>query len=151
MSGAVDGLLRRIQQQYGGLIELCVPGVQYRDWCAVVDALVRDRYRMTLSTAGEPVPVRTPPEKEFTDGERVDHLLKVRVGRQRWTTQFYSASLIDFQGDPEELRTTSDLDDLREFGRLLHRSTGRRTVLVPETLDPESVEPYLEFGRPGMP
>ncbi|MEU7610479.1 hypothetical protein [Micromonospora sp. NPDC049204] len=72
--------------------------------------------------------------------------LHVRVGRQLWTTQFYSTSLVDFQGDPLAVTTKADLDDVEKFMVVISRATGKTARFIPESLDPQKTRSYLEVG-----
>jgi hypothetical protein len=79
----------------------------------------------------------------FADGDENAFSMSISVGRQMWTTHFYSTSLIEFQGDPRDILNNSDVEDVKRFMQKIADATGRAVRLVPETFDYEGAATYM--------
>jgi hypothetical protein len=142
-------LLRRLEMQEDSLIEVFVSSTSYEQWVAVTKGLAAAGYPLTMKHFDSTVPVDLTPAM-FNEGEEVDFLLSVQVGQQSWTTQFYSSTLIDFQGDPRCVLTESDIADIVEFMRVIAAAIGRTVCLSPETLDYENAPAYMRVDAYGV-
>jgi hypothetical protein len=131
--------------QEGGLIEVFLFPSLYEDWLAVFDVLIESDYLVTLKRRGIVVAPSISREM-FTDGEAIDFLLEVVVGRQLWTSHLYSASLVDFQGDPREVTLSSDIDDLVGFMQVVADAVCRPVKLVSETLNYEDAVAWITIN-----
>lgn len=135
-------LLRHLSAQEGGLVEIAITGTVYDDWVNAVRGLASAGYAMVLKQYEEPVPLLIAPSF-FTDGEEIAYTLVVTAGRQLWTTQFYSTSLLDFQGDPCDIADSKDIQDVMDFMQVIANSTRREVRMIPETLDYEGAVAYI--------
>jgi hypothetical protein len=140
-----DEILRHLASQGGGLIEVYVRDTTAADWADAVARLVAEGYPVSLTWRGDSVPVRVTDEM-FADEEETPWMLRVQVGAQDWTTVMYESSMIDFQGNPEPVARKDDLDEVRKFMSTLVRATGKTAILIPESLDIDTVTPFLEIG-----
>jgi hypothetical protein len=141
----VDRILHDITLQRGGLLEIYVFDTTIEDWRAVVEFLLQPSMNSSFTRQGAPVsgPIS---ESMFNDGESVDYLLNVNVGDQLWTTNLYSIENVDFQGSPHDVNSSESIDLLVKFMHSLRSVTGKRVVLIPESVYPKDVEPYIEVG-----
>lgn len=133
----------RIAQNPEDLLEIYVLDTTYEDWRVLIEGLQQRGYLQMFTKKGLEVPLQITPGM-FTDGEQVDYLIKLNVGSQLWTSGFYSAGAIDFQGSANEVSSQQELTELIAFMTAIHELTGRRVLLLPETLTPESARPYVE-------
>ncbi|MDQ0696292.1 hypothetical protein [Streptomyces sp. W4I9-2] len=141
-------LLQFLEMQEDSLIEVFVTSVSYKHWVATIEGLAADGFILRMKHFESDVPVVLDPAM-FNEGDNVDYLLSVEVGRQSWTTQFYSSTLIDFQGDPLGIRTEKDVADVVKFMRVISKATGRRVSLSSETLDYANATAYMTVGAHG--
>ncbi len=135
--------------QEDSLIEVFVNSTSYEQWVATVMGLTAAGYPLAMKRLDSTVPVALS-RAMFNEGEEVDYLLSVQVGQQLWTTQFYSSTLIDFQGDPRCILTESDIADTVEFMRVIAVATRRTVSLSPETLDYENATAYIRVDAYGV-
>ncbi|MFF0010865.1 hypothetical protein [Streptomyces sp. NPDC005374] len=135
-------LLQRLEMQEDSLIEVFVTSASYGQWVAVLEGLAAGGFILRMKHFDSDVPVDINPAM-FNEGDNVDYLLSVQVGRQSWTTQFYSSTLIDFQGDPRGIRTEKDVADVAEFMRVISEATGQTVCLSSETLDYANATAYM--------
>jgi hypothetical protein len=145
-NGDGAAILADIARQGGGLLEVCVLDATIEDWAHVVSDLTRLGFDLEITREGlsQELVIN---ETLFTEGEESEWLMKLRLGRQCWTTGFYSKSMIDFQGDPECVTSLQDLEDLLTLMRSLFSSVGKRVILIPETVHPTRVLPYVTVDR----
>lgn len=139
-----ESVLDALSSQGGGLIEIYVFDTTYDDWVRVMEALQRAELVASMVEIGDDTPVEFGPE--LFDTDEAGYRLTVHLAGETWTTNFFDVGSIDFQGDPREVASAEDLRELVRFMTLIRDATGRRVVLVPETLEPESVEPYLAIS-----
>jgi hypothetical protein len=137
-----DEILDALAVQVGGLIEIYVLETSYDDWFRVLVGLNTFGYEVTLRDAVTEMPTSLNRQMFETEGDAV-YQLSISMGRQIWTSSLASLCAIDLQGDPRDVRTRSDLDDVFRLLQLLNKITGKRVILVPETLEPTMVAPYL--------
>jgi hypothetical protein len=140
-----DELFERISRDPDALLEIYVLGSTFEDWRRTLEGLDQYGYVESLSRRGAVVPLEVAPEM-FTEGEQVDYLLRLKIGDQVWTSGLYSSTMIDFQCDARDVRSTRDLADIADFMSAIRKLLGKRVILVPETLTPESTSPYLEIA-----
>jgi hypothetical protein len=140
-----DSILAEIAAQDGGLLEVCVLDACLEDWKRAIAGLADLGFVSEFTRAGVTTELVVRPEM-FSDGDDVSFFLKLVIGRQNWTTGFYSEHVIDFQGDPGEVVSAVDLEDTLRLMNTLHESVGKRVILVPESLQPDRVQPYLAIG-----
>ncbi|MFD6446786.1 hypothetical protein ACFWEJ_16895 [Promicromonospora sp. NPDC060204] len=143
-------LLHCLEMQEDSLIEVFVTSASYEQWVAAIEGLTAGGFILGMKHHDSDVPVDLDPEM-FNEGDSVDYLLSVQVGRQSWTTQFYSLTLIDFQGDPRSVRTERDIADVAEFMRVISEATGRAVSLSSETLDYANATAYMTVTANGAP
>lgn len=123
-------------------MEIWATGASYQGWQQVLSSLLASGYEISLTENGVPVSISLDMDM-FSEELDVAYCLEVLVGGQVWTTQFFSTSVIDFQGSPELIRTDEDLDAIMEFMRDIARFSHRSVIFIPETLDAEGVGRYL--------
>ena len=135
-------LLQCLEIQEDSLIEVFVTPASYEQWVAAIEGLAAGGFILGMKHFDTDVPVDLNPTM-FNEGDDVDYLLSVQVGRQSWTTQFYSSTLIDFQGDPRGIRTEKDVADVAEFMRVISEATRQTVSLSSETLDYANATAYI--------
>jgi hypothetical protein len=138
-----DTILAAMALEDGALIEIYVFDTTADDWRRVVDRLAAEGRIESFTLSGEEMP----PESVNLFQEEPSLAMSVRVGSGLWTTSFHDPTEIDLQGDPREVRDHTDLERIRDFMRQLHKITGRRVVLVTETLSPRETTPYLTVAE----
>ncbi|WP_031514941.1 hypothetical protein [Streptomyces sp. NRRL F-5123] len=143
-------LLQFLKMQEDSLIEVFVTSASYEQWVAAIEGLAVGGFILGMKHFDSDVPVDLNPEM-FNEGDNVDYLLSVQVGRQSWTTQFYSSTLIDFQGDPRSIHTEKDVADVVEFMRVISEATGQTVHLSSETLDYANATAYMTVAANGAP
>lgn len=136
-------LLADLAVQAGGLVEIYVLETTVEDWRRVAGMLREPTFAATMTHAGTSTEVCVLDDM-FTEGERLEYRLELRIGEQVWTTGFYGPDAIDFQGDPRDITSAGALEAVVDFMRALHDVTGKRVILVPETLRPHEVRPYVQ-------
>ena len=136
-------VLGSLSTQHGGLIEVCVFDTTYNDWFRVVEALRHAGLVVSMVEINDDAPVEFGPELFDSNA---DYRLTLHVGEQTWTTNFFDVGSIDFQGDPREVISSKNLREVTRFMTLIRDATSRQVVLIPETLDPRNVKPYLTIS-----
>jgi len=139
---SMGDLLERLAMQDGALIEVCVTSASYEKWVATVEALAAKGFSLLIEQDDVAVPTVVTIDM-FTRPDDISFALSVAVGRQCWTTGFYSPSLIDFQGEPRDIFEASDVEDVREFMQVIADATGQAVRMIPETLNYETAPAYL--------
>jgi hypothetical protein len=137
-----DEILDALAAQVGGLIEIYVLGTSYDDWSRVLVGLHTFGHEVSLRDALTEMPAKLN-RRMFDAEDDAAYQLSISIGSQIWTSSLASLSAIDLQGDPRDVRSRSDLDDVFRLLRLLNKITGKPAILVPETLEPAMVRPYL--------
>jgi hypothetical protein len=137
-----QGILEALKAQEGGLIEIYVLGASFDNWRRALNAIMSLEGQVSLidSETGSPAPLS---REMFGEVGGARYSLAISIRGQNWTSTFPSESAIDLQGDPREVRTLDDLETVVELMRILNLATEKRVILVPETVDPEAVDPYL--------
>lgn len=135
-------LLDQLALQAGGLIEIYVLGASYDDWLRAVDALREARFDVSFTELQTDTPVDFGP-RIFDRECDIEYRLSIRVGDQLWTSSMYSIDVIDLQGDPRDVTEAEDLAEIIRLMRCLNHAVSKSVILVPETLEPASVQPYL--------
>ena len=141
----LSSVLARIMDDEGSLIEVYVLDASVSDWQRVLEYVQRAGYEVSLFRSGQPVPVKIYPGMFSATGDHNYHL-RMLVGGQHWWTGFYDDDVVSFHGDPRDITSVSDLTVVLDFMRGLHSVTGKRVILVPGTLNPKGVNPYLEVS-----
>lgn len=131
-------LLAQMRHQDGGLIELYVFESGFEGWRRFVDELSSVGLGAVVATIGGGAPVEFGPH--VFDGE---HAMTIRLGGQVWTSTLHETNTIELQGDPRDVTTDQDLADISRLMSILHQATGKRVILVAESLEPEKLQPYL--------
>ncbi|MET9656721.1 hypothetical protein [Streptomyces sp. NPDC006510] len=133
-------LLAQIRMQEGGLIEIYVLGTGADEWRRVLDAISRgvNKFSILDLESGSPVEI----SEVRLSGDPGCRLI-IQIAGQNWSTDFYSVEFVDFQGDPRDVRSDDDLVRIIHFMSLLSEVTGKRAILLPETMVPEETSPYL--------
>ncbi|MER8060198.1 MULTISPECIES: hypothetical protein [unclassified Streptomyces] len=137
-----DEILEALAAQVGGLIEIYVLGTSYDDWFRVLVRLHTFGYEVSLRDALTEMPANLN-RRMFDAEDDAAYELSISIGSQIWTSSLASLSAIDLQGDPRDVRSRSDLDDVFRLLQILSKITGKRAILVPETLELTMVRPYL--------
>lgn len=133
-------LLNEFAVQAGGLIEIYAAGTDRDGWLRAFRALREAGYPVVVTdNESGAVAVGSQMFEEFNGRYSV----AVSVGRQIWTATMHAPDVIDLQGDPRDVTSSGDLDDVLQLMRRLHEALGRPVILVPETLNYESIEPYV--------
>jgi hypothetical protein len=132
----------------GGLLEIYVFGTDVDDWRRVLDRLARSGYVHSLTKEDVPIGVEDW-DPLFNEDHDTPYRLELSVGGQAWTTGFYSEEFIDFQCGRSDVQDVDDIFAILSLMRLLHAATERHVVLIPETVRPEEVKPYLEIRAGG--
>lgn len=140
-----DSVLARLGGQEGGLIEIYAFESDVSAWAAVVEE-IRGRGDLLSFKRAEVETVPVVSEDIFSDAGSGECVMTFTVSSQTWTTSFFSAEQIDFQGDPREVRTVAEVEAIYEFMTRIAAHTRRPVVLVPESLHPEKSRPYLRVG-----
>ena len=139
----VHDILAELSVQDGGLIEVYVFDTDASEWWRVLERFAEKGFLAGFTRAGEPASLDEGPGVFDESG---DNLLTLRIGEQTWTSMLLDESRIEFQGEPDEVRTVEDLKLVVEFLEMIHETTGKQVVLVPETMHPENTKPYLVIG-----
>ncbi|QMU70029.1 hypothetical protein [Streptacidiphilus sp. P02-A3a] len=140
-----DAFLWLMEAQGGALIEVCVTSASYDEWVATFDALVAKGFPLLVKRCDVAIPPVITTDM-FADGDENSFVMSVEIGRQLWTTNFYSVSLIDFQGSPRDILDNSDIEDARGFMQVIANATGRTVRMVPETFNYETEVAYMLVG-----
>jgi len=137
-----DEILDALSVQVGGLIEVYIFGTTYDDWFRVLVGLKAFGCEVSLrdSLTENPVSLN---RHMFDADDDAAYGISISVGSQIWTSGLPSLSVIDLQGDPRDVRSRSDLDDVIRVMRQLNKITGKQVILIPETVRPTMVRPYL--------
>ncbi len=128
--------------QSGALVEVCATSATAEEWDAVVRALVAKGFAVTVRRCDAVIPSFIGMDM-FASGSEDSFVMSVEIGRQVWTTNFYSPSLIDFQGDPRDIGNDSDIEDVRQFMQVIADAIGRAVRMVPETFNYETGVAYM--------
>ncbi|MCC9311893.1 hypothetical protein LN042_33345 [Kitasatospora sp. RB6PN24] len=133
-------ILAQIRLQEGGLIEIYVLGTGIEEWRHVLDSIekIGISFSVLNLASGSSVAIS---DIDLTGNQ--GHRLTIHTGRLDWSTDFYSTEMVDFQGDPRDVRSNDDLVSIIRFMSVLAEATGKRAILVPETMFPEETSPYL--------
>lgn len=134
-------ILRDLALQRGGLVEIYVLGAGYEGWRRAIEALAAEQFELRIVKRESGSAIEFGPHLFAASGS-ADYSLSIRVESQVWTSTFSNAESIEFQGDPCDIASWSDLEQVIRLMRILHYSTGKRVIFVPETLDPEVVKTY---------
>lgn len=125
------------------LLEIYILNGSAASWTSVLNHLELAGYAFALKRDGTPIEA-SEWRPIFQYDQPSPYHLAVTIGRQEWTTGFYSSEFIDFQCNAEGIRSVHDIELIREFMGILFHSTGQRVILVPETLHPNKTRPLLE-------
>ncbi len=143
MSGAeYAAVLRDLALQSGGLVELYVLGAGYEGWRRAVESLHAEAYELRIVQRESGSPADFGPELFAVPGA-ADYSLSIQIDNQVWTSTFPTAESIELQGDPRDIISPRDLEQVLRLMRILNSATGKRVILVSETLDPVAVTPYI--------
>lgn len=135
-------VLDRIKVNRGDLLEVCIPDSSYEDWKHAVAAIASSKAESSIVGPNGKIPVQIFP-RIFSEDFQLDYLMTVKLGRQVLTTRFYSEDLVDFQATVDRVENLEDLNDLCGFMEVIQKATGKRTILIAESIDPYGVKPYV--------
>lgn len=133
--------------QGGGLVEICVFDTTYEDWVKVLDGLGRAGFQVRIDDIESGVPAVLSAEL-FGDGADVTAVASVSVDDQVWTAPLAETDTVQLQGDPGDIGTEVELNRVIAFMEVIGRAIAKPVSLIPETVNPRAVEPYLTVGQP---
>ena len=101
------------------------------DWQTISDFL-RTSYELKYSIDGDVKPFPKSASEVFNQRAHANTLLNFHVGKILFACHFFSPEEIEFDVDPREIRSQSDLDLLLKFMRLTANCISKIIVLTPE-------------------
>lgn len=135
-------IIHSMSQEGGGLIEIYVLCTSADDWRRTVEWMREENLIDSFTYMDEEVPAQVTSDL-FEENGDTSFQMAIQIGRQVWTTGFYSSTEIDFQGDPRSIRSVEDLVQIVDFMKGLSQVMSKRVVLVSETVDPANAKPYI--------
>lgn len=137
-------ILQALRLQDGGLVEIYVLRTRYADWRQAVESLQRHDYAIELVQLETGESVDFGPQL-FGGSDEVNYRLKLHLEGQVWTSNFFSTEYIDLQGDPRDITSVNDINNVVELMKYLNAATAKSVIFVAETLEPESIRPYISI------
>ncbi|WP_156094877.1 hypothetical protein [Nocardia lijiangensis] len=139
-------VLRRIAAD-GGLVEVVAHGTSWSDWNTLVHRLRSEGFGTRLTREGDEIALEVT-SNIFSESSDISYTLTVEIGRQIWTSAFFEQSSIDLQCDGATIRTIDDLGNVYRLMKVMWEVARTRVILVPETIYPELVQPWIVIEAP---
>lgn len=126
-------------------MELVIVDTTVNDWERALMALMDAEFRVEVTESLQGLDVSFDGTL-FTPGDDVAYGAVVAKGAQHYSTNFFSPSMIDFQGDSDVVSSMEALEDVIATMQIMSNALNRTVLLLPETLEPESTRPYLSVN-----
>lgn len=139
-------VLRRIQADLGGLVELVVLGTTASDWISAMTALSEAGFDVQIFDSNDSSPVSMDPAV-FMHGEDSPYVLRIRVGDQVWTASLHDPAMMSLQCGVGEFRTIQDVQGVKRLMSVVSTAIGKESILIPESAYPGQLRPYLTVHR----
>ncbi|MFC6016039.1 hypothetical protein ACFP2T_07515 [Plantactinospora solaniradicis] len=140
------GVLRKIQADLGGLVEVMVVGTTASDWMSAMTALSDSGFDVHVFDTDTSSPIPMEPAV-FTWGEDSPYAMRIRAGDQVWTASLYDPNVISLQCEADEFRTIQDVQEVKRLMSVLSAAVGKDSILAPESAYPGQLRPYLHVHR----
>lgn len=116
----------------GSLRDIYVLNTDLDHWQKLLDALHSSPFRVRYFHGG--VESQTPVDaaKLFPEPGFCDRLLRIDLLGPVFQSHFFTKKEIEFDLEPNEVNSQSDLDEVFQFMDLIARATGREVILTPE-------------------
>lgn len=128
----LSDILQIIRLQDNGLIEIYVDHVGLAEWNSVAFGLQSISSSVIYQIDASDQPFDSVGAHMFETDCNGRYSIAFQIGRQTWTTGFYSADQIDLQGDPREVQDERDVGNVIDLLDRLHRITGKTACLYAE-------------------
>lgn len=133
--------IRRLDDD-GALVEIIAANAGQSAWAQFISTLVFGGVAVQIRRGGVEVPPVVTSEI-FESSFEISYELRIFKGAQIWTSSFFDESTIELQCDPWMIKDERDISEVVELMRVISYATSGEVVLIPETMQPESVEPIL--------
>lgn len=128
----VAEILETMRMQDGGLIEIYVDDIGVPEWESVIAQLAQIARSVAYRVGDTEQTFNGIEPDMFDPGSHGRYAIAFEIGKQTWTTGFFSDVQIDLQGDPREIQNESDVGSVVDLLGRLHRITGRAACLYAE-------------------
>jgi hypothetical protein len=136
------GILRKIQADLGGLVEVMVFGTTASDWMSAMTALSASGFDVQIVDSDDSLPVPVD-RAAFTRGDDSPYAVRIRVGDQVWTASLHDPGMISLQCGSDEFRTIQDVQGVKRLMSVVSAAVGKESILTPESAYLDQIRPYL--------